>query len=115
MLDKIFNVAHAETTTSAAQQAQGGTFSLIGMVVIVILFMYFVSIRPQTKRAKEHRNLLDSLSNGDEVMTSGGILGRISKLTDNYVVLALNDNVQITVQKSAIVSALPKGTLKSIA
>ncbi len=88
--------------------------SMLVMVGVVFLFMYFVSIRPQTKRAKEHRHLLGSLSKGDEVMTSGGILGRIVKLNDSYVVLSLTDTVEITIQKSSIVSALPKGTLKSI-
>ncbi len=104
----------AETAASAAPQ-QGGGFPLVMMTGIFILFMYFVMWRPQSKRAKEHRNLLSSLSKGDEVVTSGGILGRISNVTDNYVLVALNDSVEITIQKSSIVNVLPKGTLKSIA
>lgn len=101
-------------TTTAAQQQQGGGFSLIIMLGVFVLFMYFAMWRPQSKRAKEQRDLIGSLAKGDEVVTAGGILGKISKVTDSYAVLALSDNVEITVQKSSIVSALPKGTLKSI-
>jgi len=71
-------------------------------------------IRPQSKRAKEHRNLIGGLAKGDEVVTAGGILGRISKISDAYITLALTDNVEILVQKSSIVNALPKGTLKTL-
>lgn len=106
--------AYAETAAAASAPQQGGGFSLILMLVVLILFMYFVAWRPQNKRAKEHRDLLSSLTKGDEVVTAGGILGKISKISDNYVVLSLSDNVEITLQKSSIVSALPKGTLKSI-
>lgn len=108
-----FFVTSAYAADAAPQQ--GGGFSLILMTAIFILFMYFVMWRPQSKRAKEHRGLISSLTTGDEVVTSGGILGRISKVTDSYVVLSLADNVEITVQKGSIVNALPKGTLKSIA
>ena len=116
LLDTLSNFfissAYADTTTAAAPQ-QGG-FSFFLMMGILIFFMYFAIWRPQSKRAKEQRNLLSSLAAGDEVVTAGGILGTISKLSDGYVVLALADNVAITIQKSSIVSALPKGTLKSI-
>jgi preprotein translocase subunit YajC len=115
ILNLFVNTAYADTAANTAQPPPGGSMvSMFVMVGIVILFMYFVSIRPQTKRAKEHRNLLNSLSKGDEVMTSGGILGKIAKLNENYVALALTDSVEITVQKSSIVSALPKGTIKSV-
>lgn len=108
--------AYADTATTAATSSQqGGGFSLMIMTGIFILFMYFVMWRPQSKRAKEHRDLLGALTKGDEVVTAGGILGKISKINDNYVVLSLADNIEITVQKSAIANALPKGTLKSIA
>ena len=84
------------------------------MVGIFILYMYFIVLRPQNKRAKEQRALLGNLTKGDEVVTAGGILGKIVKVNDNYAVIALADNVEITIQKSSIVNALPKGTLKSI-
>ena len=116
LFDTIFNFfvssAYADTATGAPPQ-QGG-FSFFIMMGVLIFFMYFAIWRPQTKRAKEQRDLLGSLAKGDEVITAGGILGTISKLHDNYVVLLLNDNVEVTMQKSSIVSALPKGTLKSI-
>jgi preprotein translocase subunit YajC len=104
--------AHAADAAGAPQQ--GGGFSLILMLGIFVVFMYFVAWRPQNKRAKEHRDLMSALTKGDEVVTAGGILGKIVKVSDSYVVVALADNVEITVQKTSIVGALPKGTLKSI-
>jgi len=109
----ISNAYAADTATAPAPQ--GGGMSLILMTGIFILFMYFVMWRPQSKRAKEQRTLMNSLTKGDEVMTAGGILGRIAKVNDNYVTLSLNDNVEIIVQKSSIVNVLPKGTLKTLA
>lgn len=118
-LDTVLNffapkVQAATTVTTTAQTQQGGGLSMMVMVGIFIFFMYFAMWRPQSKRAKEHRNLLTSLAKGDEVVTTGGLLGKIAKITDNYVVLSLTDNVDITVQKSSIAGALPKGTLKAI-
>lgn len=92
----------------------GGNFSLLIMLFVFIIFMYFTMWRPQSKRAKEHRDLLNSLTKGDEVLTTGGIVGKIAKITDSYVVVTIADNVDITLQKSSIANALPKGTLKSI-
>jgi len=113
-LDDISNFfvssAHADTGSAAA----GGGYNMIIMFAVFILFMYFGIFRPQNKKAREQRDLLGSLKEGDEVMTAGGIVGKIAKLNDNFVVLFLNDNVQITMQKSSIVNALPKGTLKSL-
>ncbi|MHB1949809.1 MAG: preprotein translocase subunit YajC [Gammaproteobacteria bacterium] len=108
--------AYADTAATAATpaQQQGGGFSLVMMLGIFVVFMYFAVWRPQNKRAKEQRDLLGSLTKGDEVVTAGGILGKINKVSDNYVVLSLSDAVEITIQKSSIVGALPKGTLKSI-
>ena len=79
-----------------------------------IAFFYFAILRPQSKRAKEQRDLLNSLEKGDEVATAGGVLGKIIKVADQYVVLSVANNVDIVVQKSAIAMALPKGTLKSM-
>ena len=110
-----FFVSNAYAETAAAQPQPAGGMSLVMMTGIFILFMYFVMWRPQSKRAKEHRLLINALAKDDEVVTAGGILGKVAKVSDNYVVLTLADNVAITVQKSSIVTALPKGTLKSIA
>jgi len=109
-----FFVSNAYAAESSAE-TQGGGMSLLIMTVIFLAFMYLLIWRPQSKRAKEHRNLMSSLAKGDEVVTAGGILGRISKVTDSYIVLALSDSIDITIQKSSISNVLPKGTLKSIA
>ncbi len=110
-----FFISNAYADTTAAQAQQGSGFPLIIMLAVFVLFMYFGLWRPQSKRAQEQKNLLTSLAKGDEVLTAGGILGKIAKISDNYVILTLSDTVEITVQKTSIVSALPKGTLKSVA
>jgi len=119
MLEQIMNVfgtnAYADTATPMAAGAQqGGGLSFVMMFVIFFLFIYFAVWRPQSKRAKEQQSLMTSLAKGDEVMTAGGMLGRITKLTDQYIGLAIANNVEILIQKSSVVTILPKGTLKSI-
>ncbi|MDX1452076.1 MAG: preprotein translocase subunit YajC [Oleiphilaceae bacterium] len=79
-----------------------------------ILIFYFLMWRPQSKRAKEHRNLVSGLSKGDEVVTSGGVAGKVTKVTDDFVMLEVAEGVEMKIQKVAVASALPKGTLKSI-
>jgi preprotein translocase subunit YajC len=81
--------------------------------IILIAVMYFLMIRPQMKRAKEHRGMLDKLSKGDEVITSGGIAGTVTEIGDNFVTVEVADNVRVRVQKAAVGNVLPKGTLKS--
>lgn len=115
ILSFFISSAHADVAAPAtAVPQQGSGVSLIMMFVVFFVFIYFAIWRPQTKRAKEQQNLMNSLADGDEVVTAGGILGRIVKLTDGYLVLAIADNVNITVQKATIVNVLPKGTLKSL-
>jgi len=98
--------------------AEGGT--LMGMLPIILMFviLYFLMIRPQMKRQKEHRNLVANLAKGDEVITSGGLLGRISSASENYItveVATLGDKpVEVLVQRPAVTSVLPKGTIKSL-
>ena len=96
----------------AAGGAQGGD-TLMGMLPIILMFviLYFLMIRPQMKKAKEHRTMLDGLQKGDEVVAVG-ILGRIEKITDNYVSLEIAPNTTIQVQKQAVTTLLPKGTIK---
>lgn len=107
--------AYAESAMPAAEAAPaGGGFSLVTMFVIFFLFLYFAVLRPQNKRSKEQQSLMSSLTKGDEVMTAGGILGKITKLTDQYIGLSISSNVEILVQKSSVVTILPKGTLKAI-
>ena len=98
----------------AAGQASGGE-SLMSMLPIILMFviLYFLMIRPQMKKAKEHKTMLDGLQKGDEVIAVG-ILGKISKIADNYVSLEIADGVTIQVQKQAVTTLLPKGTLKDV-
>lgn len=86
------------------------------MLLIVIMFgvLYFLMIRPQMKRAKEHKTMIEALQKGDEVISGGGILGRVSRLNENYVTLEVAQNVEMTLQRSAIQVVLPKGTIKNI-
>ncbi len=80
-----------------------------------ILIFYFILIRPQQKRAKEHQKMVAALSKGDEVVTNGGLLGKVTDVSDEYVSLELADNVVVHLQKQAVASVLPKGTLKTVA
>ncbi|MCK7548249.1 preprotein translocase subunit YajC [Marinobacter koreensis] len=96
--------------------AQGG-MGVIGQVIFFagfILIFYFLIWRPQSKRAKEHKALMSGLNKGDEIVTSGGVAGKITKVADDFIVLEVADNVEIKVQKVAVAAALPKGTLKDI-
>jgi preprotein translocase subunit YajC len=100
-----------------AQAAGGGDPGFMGFLPIILMFvlLYFLMIRPQMKRAKEQKQMIEALQKGDEVITAGGVLGRITKLADPYVTLEIAPNTEITVQKAAVQTVLPKGTLKSIA
>ncbi len=84
------------------------------MLIVFFLFIYFGVWRPQSKRAKEQQALLAQLAKGDEVMTAGGMLGRITKLNDQYISLAVTNQVEIMIQKSSVISVLPKGTLGAL-
>ncbi len=114
ILNFIIPSAHAAATGGATAAPQQNGFSFLMMMGILLFFMYFVLWRPQSKRAKEHKSLVSALAKGDEVVTSGGILGTVNKVTDAYIVLSLNENTEITVQKTSVVNVLPKGTLKAI-
>jgi preprotein translocase subunit YajC len=105
--------AHAQSGGSTEQQ-------LLGFLPIILMFvvLYFLMIRPQMKRAKEHKQMLEALSKGDEVITSGGIVGRVVKVGDGYVTLEVahrgDDAIEMQLQKQAIQTLLPKGTIKAI-
>jgi len=105
--------AYAQT----AAPGGGDMFSqsgLMGMLPLVLMFvvLYFVMIRPQMKRQKEHRTMVEALAKGDEVATAGGLLGRVTKLGDTYVSVEIANGVEIQLQRSAVVQVLPKGTIK---
>ena len=99
-----------------AGQAQGGGMEMLIMLGIFGLIFYFMLYRPQAKRVKEHKNLVDSLNKGDEVLMQGGLVGKIVKVTaeKDFIEVSLNDNTNVVAQKSAVVSLLPKGTMKNI-
>ncbi|MFA7554400.1 MAG: preprotein translocase subunit YajC [Spongiibacteraceae bacterium] len=106
-------ISSAYAQTAAQQPPETGYMQLALMVGLFAMF-YFIAIRPQRKRQKEHNALISNLSKGDEVVTNSGIMGKISKIDDNYLVLQVTDNVELKFQKSAVNAVLPKGTLKSI-
>lgn len=97
-----------------AAAAQGGGIENILLILAMFAVLYFLMIRPQMKRAKEHKTMIEALQKGDEVVTSGGILGRISKVDDQYVTVAIAQNVEVQLQRPAIQVVLPKGTIKTI-
>ncbi|WP_295502571.1 preprotein translocase subunit YajC [Limnohabitans sp. Rim8] len=105
--------AFAQTAPAAAA---GGDMqsTLMSMLPLLLMFvvLYFVMIRPQMKKQKEHRAMIDALAKGDEVVTAGGFLGKVSKLGDAYVGIELANGVEVQMQRSAVVQVLPKGTLK---
>ncbi len=102
--------AYAE---AAAPAAGGGIMDYLPLVALVAVF-YFMVLRPQSKRAKELKAMMEALQRGDEVVTTGGEVGLVNKVYEQYVAVELAENLVVTVQKSAIQSVLPKGTIKSI-
>jgi preprotein translocase subunit YajC len=100
----------------AYAQAAGGADSLMSFLPIILLFviLYFLMIRPQMKRAKEQKAMIEALQKGDEVVTAGGLVGRITKLGEQYVTLEIAPSTEIVVQRSAVQVPLPKGTLKTL-
>lgn len=109
MLDFFVGPAYAQ----AAPAASNPLFQFAPLLVLIVIF-YFMLIRPQMKRTKEHRQMLDSLSKGDEAVTSGGMAGRVTNIGENYITLEVAEGVAIKVQRSAVTSVLPKGTLKAL-
>ena len=99
-----------------AQAAPSGDPGYIGLLPIILMFvlLYFLMIRPQMKRAKETKQMIEALQKGDEVVTAGGVVGRITKLGDAYLSLEIAPNIEISVQKAAVQVLLPKGTIKSL-
>ncbi len=102
----------ASTATTANASSQSGTLNIVFIIAILVV-LYFLMIRPQQKRAKEQQNLLSNLQKGDEVILSGGLMGRIVKLEDTILTIAVNDTTEMKFQKNAVVALLPKGSLKN--
>lgn len=105
--------AFAQTAPAAAAGSDMQS-SLMSMLPLVLMFvvLYFVMIRPQMKKQKEHRTMIEALAKGDEVVTAGGMLGKVSKLGDSYIGLEIANSIDVQVQRSAIVQVLPKGSIK---
>lgn len=106
-------IANAYAQTTGATSQTDMLTSFLPMIAIFVVF-YFLLIRPQQKRSKEQRELLAALEKGNEVITAGGMVGRIARINDQYVTLEVASGVEITVQRSSVSQLLPKGTLKSL-
>ena len=104
--------ALAEAAPAAAQQPNM-IEALFPFIILFVVF-YFLLIRPQSKRAKEHKAMVGAVSKGDEVITQGGLYGKVTAVSDDYLQVSLADNVEVKVQRGAITSLLPKGTIKSL-
>jgi preprotein translocase subunit YajC len=109
MLDLLISPAHA--------QAAGAPPSVMSSLLLPLIFlavMFFLIVRPQMKRAKEHRNMIAAIAKGDEVVTSGGILGRVEEIGDAFITVEVADGVRLKLQKHAISAVLPRGTIKAV-
>ena len=106
-------ISNAYAQAAAPGGDAGGFMGLLPIVLMFVL-LYFLMIRPQMKRAKEHKQMVEALQKGDEVVTSGGVVGRISEMGEAYVTLEIAPNVEISVQRGSVQTLLPKGTLKSL-
>lgn len=104
----------SEAYAQAAAAPGGAESTLVSLLPLVLMFvvLYFIMIRPQMKRQKEHKAMIEALAKGDEVVTAGGVLGKVSKLGEAYLHLEVANGVEIQIQRSAVVQVLPKGTLK---
>jgi preprotein translocase subunit YajC len=113
----LISNAYAQTAAPAAQDPMG---SFMGIVPLILMFVviWFLMIRPQMKKAKEHQKMVSEMQKGDEVVTQGGVVGRITKVGENYITVDVAEGkgspIELTIQKQAISAMLPKGTLKSL-
>jgi preprotein translocase subunit YajC len=108
----MISLAHAQTASASADPT-GGLMQMLPMILMFVVLWFFM-IRPQMKKAKEHKALLGGLAKGDEVVTQGGIVGKVTKVGDSYVSVEIATGTEVVVQKPSIGLVLPKGTLKSL-
>ena len=108
----MISLAHAQTAGAAADP-MGGLMQMLPMILMFVV-LWFLMIRPQMKKTKEHKALLEALAKGDEVVTQGGIVGKVVKVGDSYVTVEIATGTEVVLQKPAIGLVLPKGTLKSL-
>ncbi|MCB1888648.1 MAG: preprotein translocase subunit YajC [Rhodocyclaceae bacterium] len=107
----LISNAYAQAAEGAAQDPTGGLVQLLPMILMFVV-IWFLMIRPQMKRAKEHKAMVEALGKGDEVITQGGMAGRITEVGEQFVQVEVADKVQIMIQRQAVATVLPKGTLK---
>ncbi len=105
-------ISTVQAAEAGGSQADG-TSTIIMLVLFAVVF-YFLLIRPQSKRSKEHKTMLQAIQKGEEVVTNGGIIGKVTKITDGFIVLSVAQGVEMKFQKHAITATLPKGTIKQI-
>lgn len=107
-VSQVFAETPAGDATGSSAMAQG-----LLLLAFAVIF-YFLILRPQSKRAKEHQQLVGSLQKGDEVITTGGLLGKITRVTEHFFVLMISEGVEVPVQRQAVATSVPKGTIKSL-
>jgi preprotein translocase subunit YajC len=110
-LPVFISSAFAQTTPAAGGDMQSSLMSMLPLVLMFVV-LYFVMIRPQMKKQKEHRAMVEALAKGDEVVTAGGMLGKVSKLGDSFIGVEIANGVEVQLQRSAVVQVLPKGSIK---
>jgi preprotein translocase subunit YajC len=106
-------IASAHAQAAAGAPGQGSFFMTVGPMILIFVVFYFLLIRPQAKRAKEHKAMVSALGVGDEVVTAGGILGKVTETAEQFLTVEIANGVQVKVQRHTVTSVLPKGTLKS--
>jgi preprotein translocase subunit YajC len=111
LISQAFAQAAPAATGGGAESMFGSLGTMLPLVLMFVV-LYFVMIRPQMKRQKEHKAMIDALAKGDEVVTAGGMLAKVTKLGDSYLHLEVANGVEVQVQRSAVVQVLPKGTVK---
>jgi preprotein translocase subunit YajC len=111
LLDLLIPAAHAQAAGAPAQPSPWPSVIMLGAVFVL---MYFMMIRPQMKRQKEHRQMVEKLAKGDEIVTGGGIAGRIDEVGESFITVEIAEGTKVKLQKGAINAVLPKGTLKSL-
>jgi preprotein translocase subunit YajC len=108
----FISTAYAQTAPAAAPGGAESTLLSLLPLVLMFVVLYFIMIRPQMKKQKEHKAMIDALAKGDEVIIAGGVMGRIAKLGDSYLHVEVANGVELQVQRPAVIQVLPKGTFK---
>ena len=104
----------SDAMAQGAEAQQAGTLELILPLLLMFAIFYFLLIRPQQKKAKEHKNMVEALNKGDEIITNGGLLAKITDSDENFLTCKISENVEVKVQRHAVASVLPKGTIKNL-